>query len=194
MSHVLAVSIALLLAGSWLSPVAGWAQTSKSAPTGAKVDLNAATQAELEKLPGVGAATAKKIIAGRPYSSASDLSKAGVSKKTIDKITPLVSIGAAGPSAATRPQSEGPAGKAENPPAPSAGKSNDTSKANATETRVPPAKGMVWVNTSTRVFHYEGDRWYGKTKDGKFMTEAEALKAGYHASKEGASKEGTAKK
>jgi hypothetical protein len=185
MSHVLAVSMALLLAGSWLSPAAGWAQTSKSAPAGAKVDLNAATQAELEKLPGVGAATAKKIIAGRPYSSVSDLSKAGVSKKTIDKITPLVSIEAAGPSAAK---------KAENPPAPSAGKSSDTAKPNATETRVPPAKGMVWVNTSTRVFHYEGDRWYGKTKDGKFMTEAEALKAGYHASKEGASKEGTAKK
>jgi helix-hairpin-helix protein len=193
MSHVLAVSMALLLAGSWLSPAAVWAQTSKSAPTGAKVDLNAATQAELEKLPGVGEATAKKIIAGRPYSSVSDLSKAGVSKKTIDKITPLVSIGAAGPSAAKKPQSE-PAGKAENPPAPSAGKSSDTAKPNATETRVPPAKGMVWVNTSTRVFHYEGDRWYGKTKDGKFMTEAEALKAGYHASKEGASKEGTAKK
>ena len=150
MSHVLAVSMALLLGSSWLGPAAGWAQTSKSAPTEAKVDLNAATQAELEKLPGVGEATAKKIIAGRPYSSVSDLSKAGVSKKTIDKITPLVSIGAAGPSAAKKPQSE-PAGKTEPPPAPSAGKSSDTAKPNATEARVPPAKGMVWVNTSTRV-------------------------------------------
>jgi hypothetical protein len=35
------------------------------------------------------------------------------------------------------------------------------------------------------VFHSEGDRWYGKTKEGKFMTEADALKAGYRAAKEG---------
>jgi hypothetical protein len=44
---------------------------------------------------------------------------------------------------------------------------------------------MVWVNTATKVYHYEGDRWYGKTKEGKFMTEAEAQKEGYRASKEG---------
>ena len=92
MSHVLAVCIALLLAGSWLSPTTGWAQTSKSAPTGAKVDLNAATQAELEKLPGVGKTTAKKIIAGRPYSSVENLSNVGVSKETIDKIAPLAKL------------------------------------------------------------------------------------------------------
>jgi hypothetical protein len=169
------MSLALLVAGGWLSPGAGWAQTSKSAPAGAKVDLNTATQAELEKLPGVGEATAKKIIAGRPYSSVSDLSKAGVPAKTVEKITPLVSIAGA-------------------PPAPAAAKSSEKTKSSTSEARVPPAKGMVWVNTDTGVFHHEGDRWYGKTKEGKFMTEADALKAGYRASKAGAAKEGTAKK
>jgi hypothetical protein len=39
--------------------------------------------------------------------------------------------------------------------------------------------GMVWVNTETKVFHREGSRYYGKTKQGKYMTEDEALKAGY---------------
>jgi hypothetical protein len=43
---------------------------------------------------------------------------------------------------------------------------------------------MVWVNTATKVYHREGDRWYGKTKAGKFMTEADAIAAGYRAAKE----------
>jgi len=40
------------------------------------------------------------------------------------------------------------------------------------------ASGKVWVNTDSGVYHKSG-RWYGKTKSGKFMTEAEAKAAGY---------------
>ena len=49
--------------------------------------------------------------------------------------------------------------------------------------KIPPQKGMVWVNTESGIFFREGDRWYGKTKEGKFMTEADAKKAGYHETK-----------
>jgi hypothetical protein len=45
------------------------------------------------------------------------------------------------------------------------------------------AKGMVWVNTSSKVYHKDGE-FYGKTKKGKFMTEADAQKAGYKPAKE----------
>jgi len=48
----------------------------------------------------------------------------------------------------------------------------------------PPVKGMVWVNLNTKVYHKEGDRYYGNTKNGKWMTEADAIKAGYRLAKQ----------
>jgi hypothetical protein len=38
--------------------------------------------------------------------------------------------------------------------------------------------GQVWVNSETHVYHREGSKWYGKTKQGKYMSEAEATKEG----------------
>jgi hypothetical protein len=53
-----------------------------------------------------------------------------------------------------------------------------------TRAQIDAAKtsGMVWVNTQSGVYH-KGGKWYGTTKQGKFMTEQEAIKSGYHASK-----------
>jgi len=42
---------------------------------------------------------------------------------------------------------------------------------------------MVLVNKESGVFHQPGTRRYGKTKQGKYMTEADAIKAGYHPAK-----------
>ena len=47
------------------------------------------------------------------------------------------------------------------------------------------AKGLVWVNTSSKVYHKDG-RFYGKTKRGEFMTEADAQKAGNRPAKQSA--------
>jgi hypothetical protein len=45
--------------------------------------------------------------------------------------------------------------------------------------------GLVWVNTEKHVYHREGSRFYGTTKKGKYMTEAEALKEGNRAAGKG---------
>ncbi len=63
----------------------------------ALVDLNNASQQDIEGLKGVGAATAKKIIANRPYKSVDELSKAGLSAKKIEALKPFVTVGPAAP-------------------------------------------------------------------------------------------------
>ncbi|TAN41295.1 MAG: DNA-binding protein [Nitrospirae bacterium] len=78
------------------------------------VDLNTASQKDIEGLKGVGAATAKKIIENRPYKSVDELSKAGLSAKKIEALKPFVTTGpatAAPSSAKTAAPSEKTAAK-----------------------------------------------------------------------------------
>ncbi len=56
------------------------------------------------------------------------------------------------------------------------------SVSSAADIAAAKASGKVWVNLNTGVYH-RGGRWYGKTKDGKFMAADEARKAGYKAAK-----------
>lgn len=48
-----------------------------------------------------------------------------------------------------------------------------------------PKDVVVWLNIPSGIYHYKGERWYGRTKHGAYACEKEAIKAGDRASENG---------
>src|SRR6266487_1092801 len=103
----------------------------------------------------------KTEVAASPAPSASP-SKFSLGNLFKPKTSASASPVAASPAPAARTTEE-----AANPPAPGGG------------------HGLVWVNTETHVYHREGSRFYGTTKQGKYMTEQDAIQAGNKAAPKG---------
>jgi hypothetical protein len=48
-----------------------------------------------------------------------------------------------------------------------------------------PRDTVVWLNIPSGIYHYKGERWYGRTKHGAYACEKEAVAVGDRASLNG---------
>jgi len=75
----------------------GGATSAAGGAPGGLINLNKATQSELESLPGIGPVTAGKILesrAGAPFRTVAELRERGlVGEKTFAKLKPLITVG-----------------------------------------------------------------------------------------------------
>jgi hypothetical protein len=113
-------------------------------------------------------AAAPKPKGGRKKAEATTSPSPSPGKFSLGDLFKPKSSAAASPAAATGAAAKNRSAEpAANPPAPGGG------------------HGLVWVNTDSHVYHREGSRFYGTTKKGKYMTEAEAVKEGNRAAGKG---------
>jgi hypothetical protein len=103
-----------------------------------------------------------------PAASASS-AKAATPAKSATPATPAASAAATAPAATAPAAPATPAAKT----AP-----HHTTIATAAPGGGP---GMVWLNTESNIYHCSGSQFYGKTKQGSYMSEADAKAKGAHA-------------
>lgn len=133
-----AKSLCLVILLCFFGPAVSAAESAKT-----RIDLNKATQAELETLPGVGPSTAQNIIAARPFKSVQELKEvSGIGEARFNDVQKLVTISSSSSrsttakSAATTPDQRKTASSAESSSKPKA---------------APPATASTSSSRSARV-------------------------------------------
>lgn len=92
---------------------------------------------------------------------------------------PATAPAAPAPKTAVAPAPSAPAPTAAMAPAKAAASSTSSKTASMTQV-AGGGPGLVWVNTSSNVYHCYGSSYYGKTKEGSYMSEADAKSKGAH--------------
>lgn len=69
------------------------ARRPRPVPPAQPLDVNVASEAELARLPGVGAALASRIVAARPFAEVEDLRRVrGLRRATLERLRPFVTV------------------------------------------------------------------------------------------------------
>jgi competence protein ComEA len=95
MLRVAMLCLVIVASGSVAGASPALAQSTRGIAGVTRVNLNTATQQELQTLRGIGPATAKRIIRNRPYAATAELSRADVAGPIIELISSRVTVGPA---------------------------------------------------------------------------------------------------
>ena len=69
-------------------------QAARSLRDGGRLDVNRASQSELELLPGIGPALSERVVEGRPFDDLDDLLQVrGIGPRTLERLRPHLQIG-----------------------------------------------------------------------------------------------------
>ena len=160
---VFAIGLASAYAVQAQSPTPGESPAQSPSPAKQRAHKKAQTTSSAQTSASPAASPKAKRVSKKKEAAtaASPAASASPAKFNLgDLFKPKTSAAAASPAAANPAPARAASAKAAATTAPSGG------------------HGLVWVNTESHVYHKEGSRFYGTTKKGKYVSEADAIKEG----------------